>query len=212
VSRPPSAASVPRRRLLAASLALLRRATPAPISVALGLPHARAAAARAASEPIEGLALDVHDGDSFTMRADDGRRLRIRVSGIDAPEQHQPWAEQSRRHLGDLMRGRRLRIEPVKQDVFDRTVAKIWVLDDDAPPRDAGLSLIEAGLAWHFVRYQADQPPSDVPRYAQAERAARARRAGLWQDPAPEAPWDFRARLRRHEAAPERRPRRDPGG
>lgn len=169
-------------------------------------------APRAAPEPIEGQALDVHDGDSFTMRADDGRRLRIRVSGIDAPEQQQPWSEASRRHLGELLRGRRIRIDPVKQDVFDRTVAKVWVLDDDVPPRDAALSLLEAGLAWHFVRYQADQPPADVPRYAQAERVARARRAGLWQDRAPEAPWDFRGRMRRNETAPERRPRHDPAG
>jgi endonuclease YncB( thermonuclease family) len=162
--------------------------------------------------PIEGIALDVHDGDSFTFRSEDGRRLRIRVSGIDAPENHQPYAEQSRRHLGEMLRGRRLRIDPIKQDVFDRTVAKVWVLDADLPPTDAALSLVEAGLAWHFVRYRADQPPADVPRYAQAERTARARRAGLWQDAEPEAPWDFRARMRRNEAAPPRRPRTDPEG
>ena len=195
-----------RRHLLAASLPSLG------LALALAGGAARAASPRPAPEPIEGHALDVHDGDSFTMRADDGRRLRIRVSGIDAPEQHQPWADASRRLLGESLRGRRLRIDPVKQDVFDRTVAKVWVLDDEAPPRDAGLALLEAGLAWHFVRYRADQPPADVPRYAQAERNARARRAGLWQDAAPEAPWDFRARMRRHETTPERRPRRDPAG
>ncbi|MCX7229580.1 MAG: thermonuclease family protein [Burkholderiales bacterium] len=173
---------------------------------------AAAATPRTLPPPIEGIALDVHDGDSFTFRGEDGRRLRIRVSGIDAPEHHQPYAEQSRRHLGEMLRGRRLRIDPIKQDVFDRTVAKVWVLDADLPPADAALSLVEAGLAWHFVRYRADQPPADVPRYAQAERAARARRAGLWQDAEPEAPWDFRARMRRNEATPPRRPRTDPEG
>lgn len=193
------AAAASRRRALVAGLAVL---------AAFGVPPGVAAT----PAPIEGQALDVHDGDSFTLRADDGRRVRVRVAGIDAPEQHQPFSDAARRHLGELLRGHRLRIDPVKQDVFERTVAKVWVLDGDAAPVDAGLSLIEAGLAWHFVRYQADQPPADVPRYAQAERAARGRRAGLWQDKAPEAPWDFRARMRRHEAAPERRPRRDPAG
>ena len=173
---------------------------------------AGAATPRTLPPSVEGIALDVHDGDSFTFRGEDGRRLRIRVSGIDAPEHHQPYADQSRRHLGEMLRGRRLRIDPIKQDVFDRTVAKVWVLDADLPPADAALSLVEAGLAWHFVRYRADQPPADVPRYAQAERAARARRAGLWQDAEPEAPWDFRARMRRNEAMPPRRPRTDPEG
>lgn len=197
-------ASPRRRRLLAASIPVLV------LGVACEPP--RADAPRAGPEPIEGQALDVQDGDSFTMRGDDGRRLRVRLTGIDAPEQHQPWADASRRLLGELLRGHRLRIEPVKQDVFDRTVAKVWVLDEDAAPRDAGLALLEAGLAWHFTRYRADQPPADASRYAQAERGARARRAGLWQDDGPEAPWAFRARMRRHEAAPDRRPRHDPAG
>ena len=185
---------VARRRLLGAAL------------VALVLPRARAGVLL---KPVEGAALDVHDGDSFTFRGDNGRRLRIRVSGIDAPELQQPFADQSRRQLGEMLHGHRLRIDPVKQDVYDRTVAKVWVLDQELPPVDAALLLIEAGLAWHFVRYRADQPPADVPRYAQAERAARARRVGLWRDPEPEAPWDFRARVRRNELAPLRRPRID---
>jgi endonuclease YncB( thermonuclease family) len=205
-SPPPSspASSRARRRLLASALLALAPA----LGGGTGPTHA--AAARTPPPSVEGLVLDVHDGDSFTFRSEDGRRLRIRVSGIDAPENHQPYAEQSRRHLGEMLRGRRLRIDPIKQDVFDRTVAKVWVLDADLPPADAALSLVEAGLAWHFVRYRADQPPADVPRYAQAERTARARRAGLWQDAEPEAPWDFRARMRRNEAAPPRRPRTDP--
>ena len=205
-ARLPPPRSPVRRSLLATALVALCAAfggRPGP---------AAAATARALPPSIEGIALDVHDGDSFTFRGEDGRRLRIRVSGIDAPEHHQPYAEQSRRHLGEMLRGRRLRIDPIKQDVFDRTVAKVWVLDADLPPADAALSLVEAGLAWHFVRYRADQPPADVPRYAQAERAARTRRAGLWHDAEPEAPWDFRARMRRNEATPPRRPRTDPEG
>jgi endonuclease YncB( thermonuclease family) len=195
-----------RRRLVAGALAGAATAF-----CALSQPG-RAVAARPPPVPLEGEALDVHDGDSFTFRGEDGRRLRIRVSGIDAPEQHQPYADQSRRHLGEMLRGRRLRIDAIKQDVFDRTVAKVWVLDGDTAPVDAALSLVEAGLAWHFVRYRADQPPADVPRYARAERDARARRAGLWREPSPEAPWDYRARMRRTETAPPRRPRTDPEG
>jgi endonuclease YncB( thermonuclease family) len=163
---------------------------------------ARARAPAASPAPIEGVALDVQDGDSFDFRGVDGLRRRIRVSGIDAPERRQPFADASRRSLGTLLRGRRLRIEPVKQDAFDRTVARVLVLDDEAPPRDAGLAQLEAGLAWHFVRYLADQPIDDRQRYARAERDARAARAGLWRDDAPEPPWDFRSRTRRREGAP----------
>jgi endonuclease YncB( thermonuclease family) len=152
--------------------------------------------------PLEGMALDVQDGDSFDFRSDGGVRLKIRVSGIDAPERQQPFADASRRHLGTLLRGRRLRIEPVKRDVYDRLVARVIVMDGVPPERDAGLAQLEAGLAWYFKRYRADLPQGEAPRYWQAEAAARKGREGLWQDAGAEAPLDFRARGRRGEAAP----------
>jgi len=161
--------------------------------------------ARAAVGPIvEGTVLDVHDGDSFVLRTSDGRRMRIRVAGIDAPEHHQPWAEPSRRQLGELLRGHRVQVEPVKTDVYERTVARVRVPSEDGEPADVALALLESGLAWHFVRYRGDQTAAEYVRYARAERTARGRRLGLWQDAAPEAPWAFRSRTRRHEAVPER--------
>ncbi len=179
-----------RRRTLAATAGALALALPLCPSAPL---------AREAPPSIEGTALDVQDGDSFLLRAEDGRRIRVRVSGIDAPERAQPWADVSRRHLGDMLRGHRIRLEPVKQDVFDRTVARVIVIDGDPPERDAGLAQVEAGLAWHFSRYRADQSADDARRYARAERDAQARGLGLWRDPSPEPPWDFRARMRRSE-------------
>ena len=58
------------------------------------------------------------------------------------------------------------------------------------------LSQIQAGLAWHFLRYAAEQAPDERERYALAEREARQSRRGLWADPHPQAPWTFRQRNR----------------
>ena len=193
-SVPPVRPAAPRRAFAAAFAAVALAAAQPCIGPA--------AHAREVPSPFEGTALDVQDGDSFLLRADDGRRVRVRINGIDAPEKHQPHADASRRHLGGLLRGRRIRLEPVKQDVFDRTVARVVVVDGDPPERDAGLAQLETGLAWHFTRYRADQSPDAFLRYGQAERDARARGLGLWRDAAPEPPWDFRARMRRDESAP----------
>jgi endonuclease YncB( thermonuclease family) len=179
-----------------------RRGRVAALALFALLAAAPALPAREAPAPIEGAALDVQDGDSFVLRADDGSRVRVRVNGIDAPERRQPYADVSRRHLGELLRGRRIRLEPVKRDVFERTVARVVVVDGDPPERDAGLAQIEAGLAWHFKRYRADQPADAFLRYAQAERDAQVRGLGLWRDPSPEPPWDFRSRMRREDGAP----------
>lgn len=57
---------------------------------------------------------------------------------------------------------------------------------------DLGLEQIRAGLAWHYKQYQGEQAPEDRARYAALEAQARTRRAGLWKESEPVAPWDFR--------------------
>ena len=95
----------------------------------VGLLPARLNAAKPPALPVvDGISIDVQDGDSFVLRDDLGNRIRVRISGIDAPEKSQPFADRSRQHLRDLMRDVRIRLEPVKVDVFGRTVARVWVL------------------------------------------------------------------------------------
>lgn len=173
-----------------------------------------AAAERDSAEPpgrgpadtgvLTGESIAVQDGDSFVLRTPDGRRLRIRIAGIDAPEKGQPFADVSRRHLAALLRGRSLQVEVRKLDAFGRHIARVDTVDGDV-----ALAQIEAGLAWHFQRYAADQPPDERLRHAQAQERARAAGAGLWRDPSPEPPWSFRRRAAsgaRSRTARSRRP------
>ena len=60
---------------------------------------------------------------------------------------------------------------------------------------DTGLAQVTTGLAWHYKKYERDQSEEDRHRYADAETEARARRLGLWQDPAAAPPWDWRRGL-----------------
>jgi endonuclease YncB( thermonuclease family) len=48
------------------------------------------------------------------------------------------------------------------------------------------ISLVKAGLAWHFKRYSSDKV------LAAEEEAARKAQRGLWAMPNPVPPWDFR--------------------
>src|SRR5690606_33835483 len=106
-------------------------------------------------------------------------------------EKGQPHADASRRALLALLHEREVRVEVVKTDRFDRWVGRVFVAN-----RDAGLAQLRAGLAWHFVRYDADLAPAVRRRYARAERQARLRGIGLWRDPEPLPPWEQRARVR----------------
>ena len=150
---------------------------------------ARTPPAPAAGESFKAATIAISDGDSFVVRGADGVRLRVRLAGIDAPERSQPYSAVARRHLDDLLGKRELVLAPIKIDPFGRLVAQVSV--DGVDP---ALAMLEAGLAWHFARYDRDLPPALRVRYADAAALARRERVGLWRDDTPEPPWEFRRR------------------
>lgn len=150
------------------------------------------ARSRINGEQITGTVQRVFDGDSLIIRDDAGRTMEVRLATVDAPERRQPFSDVSRRHLSRLLRDRRVAVEIRDVDRYDRRVGIVRVED-----RDAGLEMIRAGMAWHYRAYAADQSPAERAAYEAAEKAARAAGNGLWRDPEPVAPWEFRRSLRR---------------
>ncbi|HLS56887.1 MAG TPA: thermonuclease family protein [Zeimonas sp.] len=187
--RHPGTAARARARVRAIARALVPALALA-LAAAIGPVHAAPGAGPAAFDA-QGRVVRVLDGDSVLMRVAAGGLRGIRIAGIDAPEKGQPHADASRRALLALLHEREVRVEVVKTDRFDRWVARVFVEN-----RDAGLAQLRAGLAWHFTRYDADLAPAVRRRYARAERQARLRAIGLWRDPAPEPPWEHRAKAR----------------
>lgn len=133
--------------------------------------------------------ISIADGDSFTLMGADGRRIGVRIGGIDAPEKGQPFADQAREQLVRLLGEGNLNIEPIKTDPYGRQVSRV-----SSRSEDVALKQIEAGLAWHFVRYAADQTPEERQKYARAEQFARQTRRGLWSAHDPVPPWVYRSR------------------
>jgi endonuclease YncB( thermonuclease family) len=78
-------------------------------------------------------------------------------------------------------------VEFKKTDRYGRIVGKVLVANVDA-----GLSQVEAGMAWHYRAYAREQSPSDRATYAAAEEAAKAAGRGLWSDKNSQPPWEFR--------------------
>lgn len=76
----------------------------------------------------------------------------------------------------------------------NRSIAPCAGTSDPCPKTlDVGRAQLIVGLAWHFKKYENEQSEEDRLAYALEEHEARARRSGLWQDPDPVAPWQWRA-------------------
>jgi endonuclease YncB( thermonuclease family) len=59
--------------------------------------------------------------------------------------------------------------------------------------RDMNLHMVDLGLAWHYEQYADEQSPGDREVYSAAEKAARDARRGLWSEPEPIPPWEWRS-------------------
>ena len=136
--------------------------------------------------------IGVQDGDTLEVLRD-GRPVRVRLHGIDAPERRQPFGTRARQLVADLAFGRQVRVERLDTDRYGRLVGRVTLPDG----RLLNLELVAAGLAWWYREYA----PRDGTLAAMEERARRLKR-GLWSDPRAVAPWLWRQGARPPKAAP----------
>lgn len=108
--------------------------------------------------------------------------IEIRLHGIDCPEEGQAFAREARQFVYDLCFARMVKIRPLDTDPEGRTVAIVYLEDR----RELNYELLKAGMAWHSRKFSNDK------MYEAAVRHARKSGMGLWGNPDPVPPWDFR--------------------
>lgn len=138
------------------------------------------------ADVLEGNVMGISDGDTITVLVD-RREVKVRVSGIDAPEKKQPFGQRSKENMSECAFGKAVAIEWRKTDRYGRTIGKVI-----ADGVDCGLRQIELGMAWHYKAYAKEQSATDRSSYANAESIAASQKSGLWSDPHPTPPWEFR--------------------
>lgn len=169
-------------------MAVGRRRRGLSLAAALALVCAATAAA-APAQRLDGVVTRVSDGDTLWLRPDGGRKpVKLRLVGLDAPELCQRHGPEARAALQAEALGRRASMRRHATDDYGRPLATLWV-----DGRDVGAALVRDGHAWS-ARWRDDPGP-----YVREEAAARAARRGLFAQPEPETPREFR---RRHGPCP----------
>lgn len=133
---------------------------------------------------LTGRIVAITDGDTLTLltQAKGARTpVKLRLAGIDAPEARQPFGSAAKQRLSDLAYNKNVRAEVSGADRYGRQLAVLHV-----GKLNVNAEMVASGYAWHFLRFSSDAT------LAALEKAARKSRRGLWADPAPVAPWDWR--------------------
>ncbi|MBI2192780.1 MAG: thermonuclease family protein [Planctomycetes bacterium] len=141
-------------------------------------------------ESFVGKVVGVSDGDTISVMRQ-GKAEKIRLYGIDCPEKAQPFGNRAKELASQLAFGKVVTVRVVSIDRYGRAVS--WVtLPDDA---SLNQELVKAGLAWWYEQFAPD-----ATELQELEEQARASGRGLWSDPQPIPPWDFRkARSQRNQ-------------
>ena len=134
------------------------------------------------SAEIIGKVVGVSDGDTITVLDDmDKGTFRIRLDKIDAPEKKQAFGNKSKQFLSTLIFGKKVSICFKSIDNYGRVLGVVS-LDG----KEINLVMVQNGYAWHYSYYDK------TPAYIEAEKQARADKKGLWADPNPINPYQFR--------------------
>jgi endonuclease YncB( thermonuclease family) len=170
--------------LHSAAMSIRRRGTSAYRTVILVAVCLQCAVILAAPQDgFSGRVVTVIDGDTIDVLRD-GHDVRVRLDGIDAPESGQDFGPQAKQFMTDAAFNKTVVVSGNEIDAYGRLIARVTV-----DGRDLSLAAVEAGFAWHFVRHSKDAS------LAAAETRAHAQKRGLWAQPNPVPPWNYRAAL-----------------
>lgn len=127
------------------------------------------------------LVVGISDGDTIKVRCGEGAEEKVRLLQIDAPEKKQAFGSKAKDALSELIYGKAIHLESASKDRYGRTLGRV-TLDGS----DINFQMVRLGYAWCYRKYLTDDGCLEI------EAGARSARRGLWSDPSPTPPWDFR--------------------
>lgn len=124
--------------------------------------------------------------DGGTIRVLNGKRIvKVRLHGIDCPDKKQPYGKEAKKALRRVVFGTVVTIKEKEKGRDGRPLVVVLAPDG----RDMNRELVKAGWCWADDEYSTD--------YAREMQEARDAKRGLWQDPNPVRPEDWRKAKRR---------------
>jgi len=112
---------------------------------------------------------------------------RVRLSSIDCPEKGQAFGTRAKHAASELVYGKEVTLQTHGKDKYGRTLADVLLPDGT----NVNHTLVKQGWCWWYRKYA---PGNTV--LEGLENEAREAKQGLWTDPQPVPPWEWRKRSR----------------
>jgi len=143
---------------------------------------------------ISGIVVRVLDGDTIHLLSDTklppqvkkhkDKTISIRFRGIDAPEKDQPYGQESKQNLKNLIENKKVKVDVKDIDRYGRIAGYMYLNG-----KNINLEQVRQGYAWAYTEY-LDRPYAS--EFYNAEKEARKQKLGLWKQSNPKPPWEWR--------------------
>jgi endonuclease YncB( thermonuclease family) len=138
--------------------------------------------AKAQSTNFTGPVVSVLDGDTIEVLHNTYPE-RVRLSGIDCPEKGQAFGTRAKQAASAFVFGKDVILQTHGQDKYRRTLADVFLLDGT----NVNHELVKGGWCWWYRKYASGDTELE-----KLEKDAREAKKGLWADPHPVPPWEWR--------------------
>ncbi|EHE8216785.1 thermonuclease family protein [Salmonella enterica] len=129
----------------------------------------------------KGKVIRVLDGDTIEV-LQDKKPIRVRLANIDAQEKKQAFGRWSTNQLKALLAGQSVTVSYTQTDRYGRIIGRVFTMNGT----EASRFMVQSGAAWVYERYNVDESLPALQREAQEQKR------GLWADPKPVPPWEWR--------------------
>ena len=125
--------------------------------------------------------MEIEGGDTIILWHNN-RTEKIRLNGVVCPDKTQPYGGQAKRFTSFMIQNKDVTVRVVGKDQNGSTIGDVLLQDG----QELNKELVKEGLAWW------DRKPSTNQSLGQLEEIAKAEKRGLWADPHPVPPWEWK--------------------
>ena len=100
------------------------------------------------------------------------------------------YGKRAKQTASALVFGKEVTLHTFGRDKYGRTIGEVLLPDGT----NVNQPLVKEDWCWWYRKYANEQSPQDRGAYEFSEQEARAKRVGLWSDPDPVPPWEWRRR------------------
>lgn len=137
------------------------------------------------AQELKGKVVSVVDGDTYKV-AVNNKTVKVRLLGIDCPEHDQAYGYRATQVSISLVLNKNIVVKIKGKDLYHRVLGTVFLENGT----NVCAELIKSGYAWKY-KYSNDHELEKL------ELKAKKAKLGLWADPHPVSPWDFKKSQRK---------------